>query len=401
LGESLRHLLELTDRNAASIYRTKGLEYRPRFTPLMRVLADGAASVGELTAALAITQGAVSQTLNAMASAGLVERRRGDDARRSVVSLTPKGRSMLAFLRPHWAATLRAVRELEVEVGFPLRSGLSVAAEALTGLSFAERIERAKRSPHSDGDSYFRRGSKEYALSRPQYPDALVEALSNLCGEHGCAVDIGCGTGQLSRLLATRFQRVLALDASESQLEEAESTPGVRFMRGRAEDTGLDDGCADLITAAQAAHWFEPDAFVGEVRRIARPGALVALITYGVPRLEAEVSGPFQRGYWQQIHRFWPTQRRHVEDGYAALPFPFDPVPFPELEIEKIMDGASFQTYLQTWSARENARQRGEEAVYQRWVDDVARAWGPPERTRQVRWPLVTRAGFVQPPDNE
>lgn len=242
---------------------------------------------------------------------------------------------------------------------------------------------------------FFRHDGARYAAARPRYPQALVQQLADLCSGRTLAVDVGCGSGQLSRVLAECFEQVVGLDTSEAQLARAERHGRVQYRRGAAEATGLDPACADLVVAAQAAHWFDHEAFHREVRRIAKPGAVVALVTYGVPRLEGEVSGPFQRGYWQRIHRFWPPQRRHVEDAYASLPFPFDPLSCPELELQVSMAWPTFRDYLRTWSAWEAARRAGEQAVFEDWVDELATAWGEPERSRRVRWPLVTRAGRV------
>ena len=118
---------------------------------------------------------------------------------------------------------------------------------------------------------HFSASAAGYAVHRPRYPDALVDFLAEQAPGHELALDVGCGTGQLSVLLARRFRRVIATDASARQIEEAEPHPSIEYRVAPAEQSGLEDGSADLVTVAQAAHWFELSSFYEEVWRILRP----------------------------------------------------------------------------------------------------------------------------------
>jgi len=143
LGELLRHLAELVDSGSAARYHALGLDYRPRYTPVMRALAAGAETVTEITARSRITQGAVSQTLRLMLDDGLVERYAMTDARRSGLRMTPAGEALLARLEACWASTSDAIADLEAEIGHPLRRALDDATRALESTGFAERLARA------------------------------------------------------------------------------------------------------------------------------------------------------------------------------------------------------------------------------------------------------------------
>jgi SAM-dependent methyltransferase len=130
-----------------------------------------------------------------------------------------------------------------------------------------------------------------YAAHRPRYPTALVEYLAEIAPSLHLALDCGCGTGQLSVRLASRFERVVATDASASQIANAEPHDRVEYRVAPAEKSGLPDGTVDLITVAQAAHWLDLDSFYGEVRRVARHDGVVALVTYGVLHVEGDEVG--------------------------------------------------------------------------------------------------------------
>lgn len=146
LGEQLRYLTEMIDAGSEAAYAAAGLDYRARYTPVMRALARGGEmTVTEITAALTITQGAVSQTVKLMERDGLLRRSACQDARSSAVSLTPKGLALLERLQKHWRRLFAAVEELEAEIGLPLREALLRATAALEQRGFAERLAQ---TPH-------------------------------------------------------------------------------------------------------------------------------------------------------------------------------------------------------------------------------------------------------------
>lgn len=398
LGELLRHLTELTDGGSSAMYEALSFDYRPRYTPVMRALTGGPATVGELQRRLFVSQGAVSQTLKLMAQDGLVRKTKGDDGRESIVELSPAGRHALAALRPHWDVRFEAIEGLEAEIGLPLRVGLERAVSALQRRSFAKRIGEARRRPEAlepdPSDRYLGASGASYRAFRPTYPPEVALALAELVPRRSLAVDVGCGTGQLTRPLLEHFDHVVGLDPSASQLAEGETEAGLVFQLGSAEQLGLPDGVADLIVAAQAAHWFDLPAFYTEVRRVARPDAALALLTYGVPHLGGEADLVFQRGYWGALRKYWPTSRRHVENGYAELDFPFPAVRVPQFEVRKNMPLHDFVEYLRTWSAYRNACRQGASEAFEAFFEELSEVW-PEGAPLLVVWRLSVRVGRI------
>jgi SAM-dependent methyltransferase len=245
------------------------------------------------------------------------------------------------------------------------------------------------------GRNWFDQGGQAYARFRPEYPPALAAFLAGVAPDHGTAVDVGCGNGQLTHLLAPHFDRVVGLDPSADQIANAAAEAGIEYRCASAEHLPLPDASASLVTAAQAAHWFDLPAFYREVRRIAVPGAVVALVSYGVLGLEPPLDARFQRFYADEIGAYWPPERKLVDTGYATIDFPFAPLDYPAMDIRVEWDLAAFLGYVQTWSAVRSVREAGQEGLLTAFADDLARLWGDRETKRAVTWPINMRIGRV------
>lgn len=241
--------------------------------------------------------------------------------------------------------------------------------------------------------NWFSQGGKAYAAFRPQYPAAVASYLASVVPAKGLAVDVGCGTGQLTQLLADHFGSVIGLDPSADQLAHAVPAQGVSYRIAPAELLPLADNSVDLITAAQSAHWFDLPRFYSEVRRVGRKGGVLALISYGVLRLEPELNARLEQFYWNEIGAFWPPERRLVESGYSTLDFPFVEFAPPVMEIRLSWDLSEFLGYLATWSAVRNARDMRREDVLLSFASDMTALWQEPNTKRSIAWPVNMRLG--------
>lgn len=231
----------------------------------------------------------------------------------------------------------------------------------------------------------------DYARFRPSYPPALFAWLAAAAPGRTVAVDVATGNGQAALGLADHFQHVIALDASAAQVAEAPSRANVTYGVAPAEATGLEAGSADLLTAAQAFHWFQHEPFFAEARRILRPAGLLAVWCYGLTEITPEIDRVVRHLYGDVLRDSWEPERRLVETGYREIAVPLTPIDSPPFEMQRAWDLRSLIGYLRTWSALQAfMRARGADPLLA-LEPDLARAWGD-SPTRTARWTLSLRA---------
>lgn len=227
---------------------------------------------------------------------------------------------------------------------------------------------------------------------------SLASFLAANAPARDLALDCGCGSGQLSVTLADHFKRVMAVDASPDQIAEARPHPGVTYAVARAERTGVADHVADLIVAAQAAHWFDLCAFWAEVERVARPSALIALVAYGRVYVDANIDEVLTRFHDITSRSHWPAERWLVVDGYVGITLPWTELSTPSLEMSCLWSLDELLAYLSTWSGVKRAERTLGKSPLADLALELAGIWGHPAQRHVVRWPLFIRCGHVDQP---
>ena len=243
---------------------------------------------------------------------------------------------------------------------------------------------------------HFSSSSAGYVRFRPRYPGALFEWIAAGSPARGRVWDCATGTGQAATGLARHFDLVVATDASAAQLAHAEAHPRIRYMRSAAEASGLRTASVDAIVAAQALHWFDIPAFFAEAERVARPGALVAVWTYGHPSIDSAIDaviGPFHRDV---VGPYWPPERRLIERLYQDIDVPFAPVAAPRIPLRMSMTLEELMGYIDTWSAVQRYREVTGTDPMPALADSLAGVWGSSLERRATEWPLVIKAGRVR-----
>jgi ubiquinone/menaquinone biosynthesis C-methylase UbiE len=242
---------------------------------------------------------------------------------------------------------------------------------------------------------FFSQQAPLYARYRPTYPEALFQFLFENTDRFERAWDCATGSGQAAVRLAKRFEEVRATDLSEAQLKNAWPAERVHYQLTSAEATPFPDHHFDLITVAQALHWLDHDSFYQEVKRVARPQALLACWGYGFFRISPDIDLLTQWYYQEVVGPYWPARRRHIETHYQHLPFPFPPIPAPEFEMVESWPLEFVLGYLNTWSASQRYRDSLGKEPLDSIRAELQKLWGDPAEKKNIRWPLFLRLGRV------
>ena len=239
---------------------------------------------------------------------------------------------------------------------------------------------------------HFSRVAGEYASSRPRYPDALFAWLASVAPARRLAWDAGCGSGQASTALGAHFARVVATDASAAQLAAAEPHPRVAYHNARETNPALADGSVDLVTVAQAVHWFDRPVFWAEAERVLAPDGVLAVWTYGVAEITAEVDAVIAPFYGDVLGPYWPPERSHCDTHYRDIGFPYATLPTPAFAMSVTWSRPQLVAYLRTWSAvGQYLRREGVDPVLA--LEPALAAVWPDGVDRTVTWPLTVLAG--------
>jgi ubiquinone/menaquinone biosynthesis C-methylase UbiE len=253
-----------------------------------------------------------------------------------------------------------------------------------------------KHTPPQVGfHNYFGPQARRYREYRPQYPASLFEYLTRVAGGTEVAWDCATGNGQAAVQLADHFASVTATDPSGEMIAHAIPHPRVAYSVAKYE-SGLPDGGANLVTVAQALHWFDIEPFVSEVRRVLSPGGVLAAWCYSKCSVDANVDEIVDRFYAVTLRSSWARERQYVDAGYRTIALPIDELSPPAFEMIEQWSLSEFAAYIRTWSAVNKLIEHlGEEPVLA-FEKALAKSWGAPQQVRPVRWPVHLRVGGIR-----
>ena len=239
---------------------------------------------------------------------------------------------------------------------------------------------------------HFSKQAADYAKFRPQYPQKLFDYLGSVAPSRQLAWDCGTGNGQAALGLAPVFDHVIATDASETQIANAQSHETIEYRVAPAEKSGIGSETIDLIMVAQALHWFDLDCFYAEARRVLKLNGVLAASAYNLLFVDNTIDQVVNRYYHEVVGPFWPPERQLVEQ-FASLSFPFREIDAPKFEMTANWNLNHLLGYLRTWSSTQRfIAAKGSDPVDQ-IIDDLRSAWGKPTQRRTVSWPVTMRIG--------
>lgn len=251
--------------------------------------------------------------------------------------------------------------------------------------------------PASSIDSFSTK-SKEYSFSRPTYPQALFQFLSELAPQRDLAWDCATGNGQAAIELCKYFKKVIASDASENQIRHKFERENIDYRVFSAEETPLDDDSIDLVTVAQAVHWFDFDKFYSEVRRVGKKSSIVAMWSYDMHKIQPEIDRISDRlNYGGDIlGKFWPNEIQHVKEHYKTIPFPFKEIAAPEFKMETSWNLYQLMNYMETWSAVKKYQLEKKSDPLDLIRAKLEDIWEDPQKEKVIAWKLSIRVGVIK-----
>lgn len=232
-----------------------------------------------------------------------------------------------------------------------------------------------------------------YAAFRPTYPPELFQYLNILVGYRQCAWDCGTGNGQVAAVLANHFKEVYATDISEKQINHAVPKPNIFYSVQPAERTLFSNEQFDLVTVAQAIHWFKFHEFYDEVKRTLKPGGILAVIGYGLMETSGKVNELIRHFYKNVTGCYWDAERNYIDEEYTTIPFPFNEVTTPAFEMEYRWSIEQLSGYLSTWSSVQHYISKNNTDPVTLLNEQLKQAWGD-ETLKKFTFKILLRVGI-------
>jgi len=245
----------------------------------------------------------------------------------------------------------------------------------------------------ADFKDHFSTQSAHYQRFRPHYPPGLFAWLADLAPHQNLAWDCATGNGQAAQALTNHFENVIATDASENQITQCQAHPRIDYRVAGAEHAPIEDASVDLITVAQALHWFDQTQFFQEAWRVLKENGVLAVWSYKLLTINPSIDAIVTHYYQDIVGPYWPPERRLVEQGYAPLPSPFHEIDAPEFAMTSQWTLADLLGYLGTWSASVYYAKAQDHDPLSHIQATLTQAWGDPAQHVTVHWPLELRVG--------
>ncbi|MFN2622280.1 MAG: class I SAM-dependent methyltransferase [Chthoniobacterales bacterium] len=269
---------------------------------------------------------------------------------------------------------------------------MTAAESGGSSKSQAPRSKEAPRPKLQIFKDHFSKQAAEYAKFRPRYPTELFRWLASVAPSKHLAWDCATGNGQAAVELAEYLDRVIATDASEKQVANAERHPRVEYRVASAEESGLESNNVDLVTVAQALHWFDLERFYAEVRRVLKPKGVIVATAYKLATVSPTIDAIVRHYYSDVVGPYWPSERVLVEK-FEDLPFPFAEVAAPACKMTVEWSVEQLLGYLRTWSATQRFMAAEKRDPLKEVERELRSAWG--DKERRVVWPLTVRVGIL------
>ena len=236
--------------------------------------------------------------------------------------------------------------------------------------------------------------SKGYAQYRPDYPPELFNWILEHTSDTKQVWDCATGNGQAAVSLSKFFDQVQATDLSQNQLLHAQKRDNIHYQQSRAEKSPFEDKQFDLVTVAQALHWFDFEPFYAEVCRVLKPKGTFAAWGYGLLEVDEQVDEHIRELY-SLLTEYWAPERNYIENNYANIPFPFTTVASKRFYSRYTWELSTLEGYLNTWSAVQTYLQQHDENPVKKTIKKMRQSSWPQHIKKTVCFPIFLRLGIL------
>jgi ubiquinone/menaquinone biosynthesis C-methylase UbiE len=239
----------------------------------------------------------------------------------------------------------------------------------------------------------FSKQAESYLKFRPSYPLELFEFLNSQTCKHQLAWDCGTGNGQSAISLTDYYNTVYATDPSKQQIENAIIHKKIIYKVETAEKTNLEDRSVDLITVAQAVHWFDFDKFYAEVKRVLKENGVIAVWTYGLPIIDNQIDKIIRDFHDNIVGEFWQAENKLIDNEYSTIPFPFEAIVAPKFSIQKELSFNEIIGLLKTWSATQKYIDKYQKDPIKLIENELRQLWTESDNKKSATWELILKVG--------
>ena len=240
----------------------------------------------------------------------------------------------------------------------------------------------------------FSKQASAYSKFRPQYSDEIIAYIISFVENKSKALDVATGNGQVAYKLSAAFETVYGIDISQNQLDNAYVANNIIYKAASAENTFFEDQELDLITVAQAVHWFNFDLFYKEVYRILKPNGVIAVLGYGLFSTNLNTDIILRDFYYNIVGPYWDAERKYLDENYQTIPFPFEEQAVEKFENQFKWSFEELIGYLETWSSVQHYIKKNNKNPLDIIRDMLKTSWE--ENDKKVIFPMLLRIGKLK-----
>lgn len=239
----------------------------------------------------------------------------------------------------------------------------------------------------------FSQQAQSYALYRPSYPKELFDYILSFVEERKLAWDCATGNGQCALPLSAYFEKVIASDISERQMQQAPRKENIEYLICPAEKTPFAPNSFNLITIAQAYHWIDWEKFHLEANRVGKKNCVVAIWMYDLLQAEEPELNECIRWFYKEIvGPYWDAERKHIDDHYSKVLFEFTPLPSKNFSIHTSFSKEELLGYFSTWSAVQHYIKAKGESPIELMCAALSKTWSKEEK-KPFSFPVYLKIG--------